>query len=207
MGWTSYHAKYYTKNGRVDRKKECDAYFTEGLNRGFYRLEKSALVGSVYYAAVTPLMQYAEGNQIPVPSEEQKTWCAVFLTATDSKSYYNFSYKDMDETMEPYGYDCPKSVLDCLTPTENETANRWRTECRKRIEFGGNKTARLRKLPIGAQIEFTDREGKTHRFFKCAPQYQFKRPFWMNSDMLYIKLKNIPDDFRVVEERTRGVSV
>lgn len=26
MGWTSYHASYY-KNGKVDRKAECDAYF------------------------------------------------------------------------------------------------------------------------------------------------------------------------------------
>lgn len=198
MGWTSYHAKYYTKNGRVDRKKECDALWTEGLDAGRFRIEKSALVGSIYYAAITPLVQSVEGNDIPIPPEEQETWCVVCLTETDSKDYYNFSYKDMDETMGPYSYDCPKSVLDCLTPTENEAANRWRTECRKRIESGGNKTARLRKLPIGAQIEFTDREGKTHRFSKCPAGFQFKKPFWMNGDYQYIKLKNIPDDFRVV---------
>ena len=54
MGWTSYHATHY-KNGKVNRKAECDAYFTEGLNEGFYRLEKSTMIGSVYYAAVTGL--------------------------------------------------------------------------------------------------------------------------------------------------------
>lgn len=199
MGWTSYHAKYYTKNGRVDRKKECDAYWTEGLNRGNFRIEKSALVGTVYYAAVTPLMKSENGNAVPIPPEEQETWCVVFLTSTDGKSYYNFSYKDMDETMEPYSYDCPKSVLDCLTPTENEAANRWRAECRKRSEHRSDKAARLRKLPIGAKIEFTDREGNLHRFSKCPACFQFKKPFWMNGDYLYIKIKNIPDDFRVVE--------
>lgn len=40
MGWTSYHATYY-KNGKVDRKAECDAYFMEGLNTGWYRVIKS----------------------------------------------------------------------------------------------------------------------------------------------------------------------
>ena len=57
MGWTSYHATHY-KNGKVDRKAECDAYFTEGLNEGFYRLEKSTMIGSVYYAAVAGLKRY-----------------------------------------------------------------------------------------------------------------------------------------------------
>ena len=48
MGWTSYHATHYSKTGTIDRKAECDGYFMEGLNRGHYRVEKSAMVGSVY---------------------------------------------------------------------------------------------------------------------------------------------------------------
>ena len=55
MGWTSYHATYYKRNGSIDRKAECDAYFLEGLNRGHYEVLKSAVVGSVCYAAVRNL--------------------------------------------------------------------------------------------------------------------------------------------------------
>ena len=59
MGWTGQHATHY-KRGTVDRKAECDAYFMEGLNAGFYNVLKSALVGSVYYAAVQNVKRYGE---------------------------------------------------------------------------------------------------------------------------------------------------
>ena len=55
MGWTSYHAQYYTKSGRVDRKRECDAYWLEGLNAGHFAVVKSSMVGATYYAAIRPL--------------------------------------------------------------------------------------------------------------------------------------------------------
>lgn len=48
------------------------------------------------------------------------------------KDYYNFGFKDMDESMGPYAYDCPNRILDMLTPTDNEYANKWRSLCRAR---------------------------------------------------------------------------
>ena len=99
MGWTSYHATHYSKTGTIDRKAECDGYFMEGLNRGHYRVEKSAMVGSVYYAAVTSLKKYVGNDQYEdLPENEQFTFAVVFLTIVDMKDYYNFSYKDMDES-------------------------------------------------------------------------------------------------------------
>ena len=80
MGWTSYHATHY-RNGKVDRKAECDAYFMEGLNAGWYRIVRSTLVGSVYYAAVQRLKRYTDqedenGNRLTedVPEDERETW-------------------------------------------------------------------------------------------------------------------------------------
>ena len=52
MGWTWYKASHYYPNGNIDRKAECNAYFTEELNEGQYEILKSTMVGSVYYAAV-----------------------------------------------------------------------------------------------------------------------------------------------------------
>jgi len=62
MGWTYQHATYY-KNGKIDRKAECDAYFTES-NAGWYKVEKSALVGKVYYAAIRRLRGFLENLPI-----------------------------------------------------------------------------------------------------------------------------------------------
>lgn len=158
MGWTSYHATHY-KNGRVDRKAECDAYFMEGLNKGYYDILKSSMKGSVYYAAVKPLKKYSEdinGNKIivDIPLETQQVFGIVFLTQVDTKDYYNFSYKDMDETMGPCYYDCPKSILDLLSPTNNEYANNWRAKCREQIAKKTNPNS-LNKLPFNSIIQVT----------------------------------------------------
>ena len=150
MGWTSYHATHY-KKGKIDRKAECDAYFLEGLNRGSFEVLKSAMVGSVYYAAVRGIKQCEDNGNIYTTTP---VFAAVFLTSTDAKDYYNFAYKDMDESCGPYNYDCPKSILDLLSPTENEYANEWRRLCRENLEKKNNPNA-LNKLPLGSVIKFT----------------------------------------------------
>ena len=195
MGWTSYHATHY-KNGKVDRKAECDAYFTEGLNEGFYRLEKSTMIGSVYYAAVTGLKRYNEGKKEDVPKDEQHTFGVVFLTSVDSKDYYNFSYKDMDETCGPFCYDCPESILKLLSPTTSEFAQKWRDGCRKHRKL----RKALNDLPVGSVIEFERVDG-TKRYVKHAPAFQFKKPFWYNPEgHSYIPNKKIPDGYCVIKE-------
>ena len=41
-------------------------------------------------------------------------------------------YKDMDESMEPFYYNCPTEIINMLSPTENEHAKRWRLKCLQR---------------------------------------------------------------------------
>lgn len=136
MGWTSYHATHYKQNGSIDRKAECDAYFLEGLNRGHFEVLKSALVGTVYYAAVRNLKRYAgkdeNGNGIYEDAADQPVWAAVFLTQIDSGNYFNFYYKDMGEDMGPCECDCPVSILNLLSPTDSKWALEWRERCRKK---------------------------------------------------------------------------
>lgn len=157
MGWTSYHATHY-KNGKVDRKAECDAYFLEGLNRGHYEVIKSVMRGAIYYAAVKHLVKYVgrdeNGKSIyePLSEEDQITFAAVFVTSVDNNDYYNFSYKDMEESMGPCYYDCPVSILNVLSPTDSEFANNWREACRQKAK-GASKL--LRNLPVGARIKVT----------------------------------------------------
>lgn len=203
MGWTSYHATHY-KKGTVDRKAECDAYFMEGLNAGYYRVIKSALVGAVYYAAVENLKRCGEkqpdGSRpiVYIPEAERHTWAAVFLTRVDSRDYYNFYYKNMSEDMGPYDCKCPASILSLLSPTDSESAIDWRARCWKYIEEKKDPNA-LKNLPIGSVIRFSQPGGKTVELLKHPAAYQFKRPFWYNSkNNTYMPATRIPANYEVV---------
>jgi hypothetical protein len=121
MGWTSYHATNY-KNGKVDRKAEMDNLFTWSNNQISMKVLKSSMVSTIYYAAVEEIRD-----------GKRTVFAAVCITAGADRSdpYFNFAYKDMDETMGPCYYDCPKSILDLLTETDNEAALEWREKCRE----------------------------------------------------------------------------
>ena len=161
MGWTSYHATHY-KKGKIDRKAECDAYFMEGLNRGHFNVLKSAMVGSTYYAAVQRAVKYVgknengEGIYESLPENERTIFGVVFLTSTNAKDWFNFSYKDIDETMGPAESNCPKGILDLLSPTESEYAIAWRKRCYDNLKKKRNPDA-LHNLPWGSIIEWTTR--------------------------------------------------
>lgn len=203
MGWTGQHATHY-KKGTVDRKAECDAYFMEGLNAGFYNVLRSALVGSVYYAAVQNVKKYGEkqpDGSYPIediPEEERTTWAAVFLTSVNSRDYFNFLYKDLSEDMGPADRQCPMSILKLLSPTDNEYAIEWRKDCYAAIEQKKNPNT-LSNLPVGAAIRFTNWKGEVVELTKHPAAYQFKRPFWYNPvSNTYTPAKRIPENYEVI---------
>lgn len=199
MGWTSYHADHYYKNGQINRKAECDAYFEEGLNRGHFKVLKSTMKGTVYYAAVQNLKRRMEKDVYEdIPESERITWAVVFLTSTNAKDYYNFSYKDMDEACGPCECDCPESILKLLSPTDNEYATEWRKKCWEKIN-AKKEHKTLGTLPIGSVIQFKNWNDETINVLKHGPAYQFKRPFWMKTDgSAYISQKYIPNNFTII---------
>lgn len=70
----------------------------------------------------------------------------VILTQWVHKDYYNFGYKEMDESAGPAVDSCPASILDILTDPPNEWAKQWRARCRARIAA----RARRHKKIVGA---------------------------------------------------------
>lgn len=208
MGWTSYHATHY-KNGKIDRKAECDAYFLDGLNAGYYDVLKSSMVGSTYYAAVKPLKKYgSDGKEVvDIPESEQEVIGVVFLTSTDSKDYYNFSYKDMSETMGPYQRECPKSILDLLTPTENTYANEWRKDCYANLAKKKDKDS-LNNLPVGSVIRVEMpfdtkyfKRGTVMNLTKCAG-WPGQRAKWFASSTVYFTaslMKSLDGHYEIVK--------
>ena len=187
MGWDYHHAEHYTKNGSVDRKKELDQDFTWNSETRSYEVLKSKMVGTTYYAAVK--------NHVFETGDEY-VWGLVCLTRTDMKDYFNFGKKAMDETMGPCAYDCPKNILELLTPTDNEFANAWRQACWNKIN---NPKPPLGKLPIGTKIKISlgDEE---KILIKEAPAYQFRKPWWrVDGKTSYWGKKYIPDNYVVID--------
>ena len=65
-------------------------------------------------------------------SNESFVFGAVVLLAYP-RGHFDIRYKDMDEDMGPYAVSCPESILNLLTPTDNENALSWRAKCRQTI--------------------------------------------------------------------------
>lgn len=188
MGWTSYNKMYcHTKpNGTIDRKAECDGLF---YNDSRYNVIKSAMVGSVYYAAV-------RDNK----TNDVIGW--VVLTKTDKTDFY---YKEMDETCGPYDCKCPKSILNLLTPTDNEFANEWRERCRKYHE--SQKDPKLFKnMSEGQQVLWTVasdgwsggiKKGEIYAMTKVRKPHS-NRYVWLLDDGRYVNPKYIkPDEYEL----------
>ena len=182
MGWTSYHI-----DGKINRKAECDNLYNCETDKYIWKVLKSVIVGSTYYAAV---------EKTDKDTGKSKIFAGVCLTSVDNSDWHNFSYKDMDESVGPFESKCPNSILNLLTETKYEYANEWRERCRKY-----NAKPKFGKLPIGTVIEF-ELNGKMYQATKHRPAYQFKTPFWMMENGNYIKKKQIPEDFKVIKEVT-----
>ena len=86
------------------------------------RVVKITNVGTVIYAAVNK-------------KDETGIFCYVGKTRKEGGEIY---VKDMDDTCGPFDAKCPNSILDLLTPTDNEIANNWREKCRDFNKTKGN---------------------------------------------------------------------
>ena len=121
MGWTT----EINLPTRSTLQAEVDKLlnFENGEHRS--KVLASSIVGSTYYAAVE--QHGAKGYHA--------IFAAIILTSTSKNRYgdRSWGYKDMSEDMGPYRYDCPARILDLLSPTDNETANKWRASCREAL--------------------------------------------------------------------------
>lgn len=169
------------------------------------------MVGSTYYAAVKPLLRrLRDGHDTyePIPEEEQNVFGVVFLTAIDMHDFFNFAYKDMDETCGPAQTDCPIGILDLLADTNNEFAIAWRRECRESAKKRlAHQKARkkLHMLESGDVIEFSSIANYTNGI-KVGDRVTLEKREAGNTviwtDGIYRwKEAWIPDEFQVQKSR------
>ena len=181
MGWTFRNARHYKTNGDVDRKAEVDSMYTYENDTCKVSVLKSRMVGSVYYGAI----KVEENGETTVHG-------SVVLTSSD-KPDFDFGYKAMSETCGPYYFDCPKSILELLSPTDNQNALEWRQACRENLAM-----PKLSNLPVGSIIEY-DLNGMNFRLTKMAPNRQFKRSWWYRAETnTYVPSRRIPDNWKLV---------
>lgn len=142
----------------------------------YCEIAKSSMVGSVYYAALKRVSESGEIKEI---------FCEVILTSVKQGE---FCYKEMDETMLPFCYDCPISILKILTPTKNKYANEWRKRCWTMI--------RKRKL-------LRDAEKHDYIINSCGHDLKYSQCYkkWILLDNLFKyepKKRILNDDFVVI---------
>lgn len=87
--------------------------------------------------------------------------------------------KNMSEDMMPYYFDCPKSILDLLTKTDNEHSNEWRKRCYEQLAKE-KKKAKVKKtdyLFIKSGVKFSD--GTIHHVFSKDPCKHFRNLYYV----------------------------
>lgn len=150
MGWDYHH-----EVAPYNRRTICRSNIGNG-----YEVVKDAVVGTTYYAAVKS-------------PRDSKVGAVIILTKIDRNGYCNFGMKWLGEEDGPFKCECPKSVLDALSPTDNESAIEWREKCR-----ANKKDTTLKDAPVGTKLKVTLKNGEVRTVVKMAPEYQFKS-WWL----------------------------
>lgn len=153
MGWDYHH-----EMAPYDRRAICRRHIGNG-----YEVVKDAVVGTTYYAAVKS-------------PHDGKVGAVIILTKIDRNGYCNFGMKWLGEEGWPVRCECPKSVLDALSPTDNENAIEWREACREKLSE--KKDTTLKDAPVGTKLKVTLKTGVERIVTKQAPNFQFKS-WWL----------------------------
>jgi len=137
MGWTSFQIHKTTKTIDILRKElEQD---DQGQTRARFKLLDGVMRGSTFYG----VMEWTTWDtSTPDGSARERVGVYGIVVTTERKNtyprsqYVDFYYKDMDEAMEPFCYDCPIRLLDLLDKLAPATepasgAYKWRAKCRE----------------------------------------------------------------------------
>lgn len=141
MGWIFAHKK---------EGESIKSFLEKDLNYHRDNGEYGKVLDCAVINLRTAYLAFEIGNLNNATKEIIGVVCALSYKNND---YHNFGFKDIDETMHPYYYDCPEKILKMLTPTENEHANKWRDKCWQEIN-------RKKALPLKPALK----EGMTIKF-------------------------------------------
>ena len=167
MGWYGIF-----NNGLMTRKENIERALSVNVL-------KSAMVGTTYYAACKD-------------SRDGTVFGLVCLSRLEDGE---LMLKDMTENVGPCESNCPKSILDLLTPTDNEYALKWRERCRVNAGNKGLVSKFLKNIDYGKPFKVESIWGTVYEVAKQRPNYRFKGD-WLkclddNTYLMKSKVKRI----------------
>lgn len=133
MGWTSFQIHKTTKT--IDVLRQELQQDDQGHTRARFEILDGVMRGATFYG----VMRVTNWTSPDAPPARVMTYGVVVLTERKNtyplSDYVDFYYKDMDESMHPYYYDCPTRLLDLLDQLAPATepasgAYKWRAACR-----------------------------------------------------------------------------
>lgn len=125
MGATSTHK---------DRTQSIGDFIAERLNPGMEIIASRAMRNPDHYRGGEWSYHFYAAVRVGEGQENAgEVFALVVLYRPAPNSYYNLTYKVLDETVGPTAQHAPASVLDLLTPTEHEYAVKWREACRANL--------------------------------------------------------------------------
>lgn len=100
-----------------------------------------------------------------------EVWALVVAVQRTPSAHFNYTYKEMQDSMGPGYYGASRAVLDALTPTESQWANEWRAQVRARLD---------RRVPkVGDVVRFTHpfefQDGKERDTFRLTQRQKWTR--------------------------------
>ena len=190
MGW------WYQDTQPKDLKEFFSTQFGTGERNGVFR-------EIVDLALVNMREVYMAYRIKDIEKNEDKVIGIVILV--DYARDGHFGYKDMDESMGPNYYNCPKRILDLLTPTEYEYAQEWRRLCYENAD----RAKLVKNLKHGQMIdlEYPLDFGKHYGKYRTFQVIKDKRKTfywgWRNGVIphTYFRITNLKDkNFVIVED-------
>ena len=123
---------------------------------------------------------------------------ALVYLLTYNRSWDNFGYKDMSEFAGPVQSECPKRILELLTPLSNDggSSNDWAMNWRARCWANINTRSSKPKVKVGDIIKLSEpiefNSGASYDMFKKTSRINVWKPVF-----------KIGDEFRESDSRVR----
>ena len=143
MGWTTVHKPVGTS---------VDSFF-----------DKEFAGSNIEFVGKGCLKNFSEYYRACYNKKTNTYFALVCRIHFERDSYYNFSYKDMDESENPYFYNCPKRIMAIIERSKpvNDMSKEWRMKVHKVLD---TKLDKGKVITFKKPIDFGEFSENTFRY-------------------------------------------